>query len=443
MDMGRVDEKVNTTKRDAEPDFLDTLNSLAIAFFEELSISEMIWHTVRNTGSKLGLEDCVIYLFDHDRKVLVQSAAFGSKKVRRNEIESPIEIELGSGVVGRCAERKIPLLISDTRSEKNYILDDEDRLSELAVPLVYAGQLLGVLDSEHSDADFFSEKHLRVFLTISYMLSSKLATSNTVSELNETIANMKQSQSEIGQTNSNLKVQLDKARQLCDVKTELFNCMSHELRTPLTALIGFAEVLDANDTDTDVQEVVQLIKRSGNRLMETINSVLDYAKLDSKDVNLDYQWIHYGQEMKEIISLLEPKSNEKGVSLLLELYDEERLSGSMDKRALYRIVNNIVGNAIKYTSAGGVLCIVSASEEDVQIVVSDTGPGMSEEFLPQVFDLWKRENSGHQETKGSGLGLSITKKVVELVGGSIDMSSSEGEGTTVTVVLPKFKGLSR
>ena len=441
--MERDKEAMTSLERgEGNSDFLETLNSLAISLFEEMSVEEMIWHTVRNTGKKLGLEDCVVYLFDRQRGVLVQSAAFGDKNIRNNTIENPIEIKLGSGVVGRCAARKIPLLIGDTRSEKNYILDDEFRLSELAVPLVYAGQLLGVLDSEHSQADFFSEEHLKVFLTISYMLSSKLANSNTVSELNRTIAEMKHSQNKIGEKNSNLKEQLDQARQLCEVKTEMFNSMSHELRTPLAALMGFAEILDANDSETDRIEVVQLIKRSGNRLMETINSVLDYAKLDSRDVNLDYQWIHYGEELKEIIDLLEPKANEKGISLMLEVYDEQRLFGSMDKRALYRIVNNIAGNAIKYTDAGGVLCIVSATEEDVQIVVSDTGPGMSKEFVPKVFDLWKREKSGNNQQNGSGIGLSITKKVIELLGGNIDLTSSPNEGTTVTIVLPKFQGLS-
>lgn len=151
---------------------------------EQQDVESMLWHLARNCISRMQLEDCVIYLIDKDRKVLYQQAAWGPKMGDTDTINDPIEIPVGKGVVGYAAAHAQPVLVADTRLDDRYLVDDRQRLSELAVPILANGKVLGVIDSEHSRKGFFTNKHVAILTTIASVLGSKLASLQAAEEKN-------------------------------------------------------------------------------------------------------------------------------------------------------------------------------------------------------------------------------------------------------------------
>ena len=166
---------------------LDIIRELAIEILRGYTLDELIWLVAKNTIAKLGFEDCVIYLLDEERQVLVQRAAFGPKSPEGETILNPIEIALGEGIVGTVAATREPVLVEDALHDPRYIVDDEARRSELAVPIVHEDRLIGVIDSEHSEPGFYTQEHLAMVVIIASMASSRLAAALTIEELNATV----------------------------------------------------------------------------------------------------------------------------------------------------------------------------------------------------------------------------------------------------------------
>ncbi len=137
-------------------------------------LDDILWDVAQGAVARLGLEDCVIYLFDLERRFLIQRAAYGPKNPKGREILEPIRLLPGKGVVGTVAQTGLPLRIADTRLDPRYIPDDRNRRSELAVPLLLRNQVLGVIDSEHSKPNFFTEAHERTLTTIAAVTASRI-----------------------------------------------------------------------------------------------------------------------------------------------------------------------------------------------------------------------------------------------------------------------------
>ncbi|MEM7251416.1 MAG: EAL domain-containing protein [Pseudomonadota bacterium] len=177
---------------DARRRSLSIIHDLALALLKRYSLEDLLWLIAQSTISKLGFEDCVIYLIDGERQVLIQRAAYGPKVSRDYTIVDPIEIPLGKGIVGRVAESQKAELIGDVTQDASYIVDDEARMSELAVPIVHEGRILGVIDSEHSQPNFYTPDHLEMLTIIASMASTKIATALTIEKLNRTVAQLEQ-----------------------------------------------------------------------------------------------------------------------------------------------------------------------------------------------------------------------------------------------------------
>jgi PAS domain S-box-containing protein len=210
--------------------------------------------------------------------------------------------------------------------------------------------------------------------------------------------------------------------------------MSHEIRTPLTGIIGFAEVL-ADEVEGVHAEFAALIAASSQRLLSTVNSVLDLARLESGEVRLETERLDLVREVRQAVELLRPIAQQRGLALTLDT--PPSLEAELHAACLNRVVNNLVGNALKFTDAGAVTVTVVASDEAVSVAVADTGAGIDASFLPHLFDEFKQESSGlGRQHEGSGLGLTITRGLVELMGGRIAVESEKGVGTTFTVTLP-------
>jgi PAS domain S-box-containing protein len=238
------------------------------------------------------------------------------------------------------------------------------------------------------------------------------------------------------QREQNLRAAKERAEEMNRLKTAFLANMSHEIRTPLTSIIGFAELL-ADEATGRRRKMADLIRRSGGRLKETLTSVLELARLEGDAITLTPERLDLAERVRETVELLRPQVQSQAVTLALEGVDGS-VSAELDRAALDRILTNLLTNAIKFTEEGQITVTLRPASETVTVVVADTGCGIDEAFLQRIYDAFEQESSGMTRThEGVGLGLTITQRLVRLMGGSIDIESEKGEGTTVAVTLPR------
>ncbi len=213
---------------------------------------------------------------------------------------------------------------------------------------------------------------------------------------------------------------------------ELLANMSHEIRTPLAGVIGFAEVLE-EELPPEYTEIASLIASGGNRLLNTLNSVLDFAKLKAHHHRLVLAPINVVDRVRRQCKLLSSLATQKELALRFEA-DRESMFALLDDSSLDRILNNLIGNAIKYTHEGEVCVRVIQDHDLLEIQVVDTGIGINDEFLPKIFAPFQQEHMGDDRPyEGVGLGLTITKRLLDLMNGEILVESQPGAGSCFTV----------
>jgi cell cycle sensor histidine kinase DivJ len=224
-------------------------------------------------------------------------------------------------------------------------------------------------------------------------------------------------------------------------KSRFLATMSHELRTPLNAIIGFSDMLTNGSLTIDAKrrhEYAHLINESGHHLLAVVNGILDRSKIETGNFEITPELFAPGQVVDDCCNLLAFKAREQGIALVV------RLPAGLpeivaDKRALHQIMLNLMSNAIKFSDRGGQIT-VSASVDDTNlaIIVEDTGVGIGAEDMPRIGDpFFQARSSYDRRHAGTGLGLSIVKGLLALHGGHIDIASRLGEGTKITIRLPR------
>ena len=234
------------------------------------------------------------------------------------------------------------------------------------------------------------------------------------------------------QTAEEAREEAEKAAQL---QSSILANMSHEIRTPLTAVLGFADILRAEVPD-DLREYADTVHAGGQRLLDTLNNILDLARLDAERAPVEPEDIDAVGVVEGSVALLAPLAQRKGVGLHVQSA-ARAIPARHSRTALERVVTNLVGNAIKFTDHGEVRVSLHAPAGYVVVRVRDTGVGISDAFLPEIYEAFKQESNGHARShEGTGLGLTITKRLVDLMGGEIRVWSRKDEGTLFEVALP-------
>jgi PAS domain S-box-containing protein len=232
----------------------------------------------------------------------------------------------------------------------------------------------------------------------------------------------------------------EKAEQANLFKTSLLSNISHEIRTPLNGIIGGAEHIKmSRKDDPELQSQLDLILQSGERLLGTINSLLDIAKTEAKKMPVVYTQTDIREFLETIIRPLQAVAIRKGLALNFKFTGPD-FNANVDRRFMEMILNNLVSNSIKYTIVGSITVTCEKVDNRIVLEVSDTGVGISKEFQPKMFDPFEQESKGHDRLfEGTGLGLSITRNLVHLMGGKIEIWSIKNEGTRVLVEIPLFE----
>lgn len=234
------------------------------------------------------------------------------------------------------------------------------------------------------------------------------------------------------------------AQQANKAKTMFLNSMSHDIRTPMNAIIGFTALAQTHIDNTEqVQDYLAKINTSSTHLLSLINDILDMSRIESGSVKLDEKPVHIPDLLHDLRTMIQGLINSKQLNLYIDTQDVQNEDVITDKLRLNQILINIVGNAIKFTPVGGDI-IIHLVEKPCQtkgyttyeFSIKDTGIGMSTEFVEHVFDTFAREQSSTVSgIQGTGLGMSITKNIVEMMGGTIHVDSEEGKGSKFTVTL--------
>ena len=225
------------------------------------------------------------------------------------------------------------------------------------------------------------------------------------------------------------------------IKSDFLANMSHELRSPLNAVIGFSELLKMNtagELNEKQQHYISDILTSGKHLLDLINDILDLSKVEAGKIELVIEKVHVPQAINEGLTLVKEKAMKHNISLKVEL-DPELEFVEVDKRRLKQILFNLLSNAVKFSKPeGGTVTVKTRKEGDMaQISVSDTGVGIRKENMGKLFKKFEQISAGiTKKYGGSGLGLLISKKLVELHGGTIMAESEFGKGSTFTFLLP-------
>ena len=222
-------------------------------------------------------------------------------------------------------------------------------------------------------------------------------------------------------------------------KSDFLTHMSHELRTPLNAINGFAETLlnaGPDDPLTDYQQDrLTRILQSGRKLLELINTLLDLAKIEAGKMEVTLQRFELSVVLQEVFELVEPLAEPKALQLKLEL-EATDWQCQTDEGKLRQVFINLLGNAVKFTPKDGVVRVRASCEEGwVTVAVEDNGPGIDKQQLEHIFEVFEQATS-HSSTSGTGLGLAIVQSLMQLLAGTISVSSEPGSGSTFLVRFP-------
>ena len=249
---------------------------------------------------------------------------------------------------------------------------------------------------------------------------------------------------------------LEEARQAAEhanrAKSEFLSNMSHDIRTPMNGIVGMTAIASANlDNIQQVQSCLKKISLSSKHLLGLINDILDMSKIESGKLTLHMEKLSLQETMQSIVNIVQPQINAKRQRFDVYIYDIPNEHVYCDSIRMNQVLLNLVGNAIKFTPEGGsiyVACYEEASPKGenwirVHIRVKDTGIGMTPEFLEHIFDAFSREDDRRvQKTEGSGLGMAITKYIIDAMQGSIDVASEPDRGTEFHVTLDLEKALT-
>lgn len=239
---------------------------------------------------------------------------------------------------------------------------------------------------------------------------------------------------EIGELTHNFNKMVKELNSIECLQKDFINNVSHEIKTPISSIQGFAKLLEADDLSKEERkEYAEIIKEESDRLLYLSTNILKLAKLENQERIMNKTKFNIAEQIRRTISVLEPKWKEKNIKFNVSLKEQEFLG---EKDLMYQVWMNIIENSIKFSKQDGQIDVKMKTNQDSIIVeIKDYGIGMEEEEAKKIFDRFYQIDKSHTKP-GAGLGMTIAKRIVELSGGKIEVTSKLNESTTFIVTLP-------
>jgi signal transduction histidine kinase/CheY-like chemotaxis protein len=225
-------------------------------------------------------------------------------------------------------------------------------------------------------------------------------------------------------------------------KSEFLSRMSHELRTPLNAVLGFSQLLELDELTPDQEQAVGQITKGGRHLLDLINEILDISQIETGTLALSPEAVNVGEVVGETVDLVRPLAADRGIHMLGGDIDACDRYVFADRQRLKQILLNLLGNGIKYNREGGTVSISCAQPMAgrLRIQVTDTGPGIPREQFDLLFTPFERLGADQTTVEGTGIGLALSRRLAEVMGGTVDVDSTVGRGSTFSVEFPVVEG---
>ncbi|MGJ3239123.1 MAG: GAF domain-containing protein [Anaerolineae bacterium] len=400
---------------------LETVANVSAASTTILDVNDLLQSVVDLTKQNFDLYHAHVYLYDEEKERLVLAAGAGEAGRLMKMRSHQISVNNRSGLVARAARSKEAVVVNDTDAVIDFLPNPmlPETRSEMAIPMLVGDELIGILDIQSDQVGRFDEEDIRIQATLASQVAVAVRNAQAFERERKTVQRL---------------------REVDRLKQEFLANMSHELRTPLNSIIGYSEVLlDGVDGDLteDAVEDVEAIHTSGKHLLSIINEILDLAKIDAGQMRLSRQEKDVVEILKHIVISSQVLVKDKPVEILLEEASPVDLT-YIDPVRINQIMLNLVGNAIKFTEEGSVTVRYGMANQDyIKVEIIDTGMGMSPEQLALIFQRFRQvDGSSTRRAGGTGLGLTITKQLVEMHGGEIGVSSEVGVGSTFFFTLP-------
>jgi signal transduction histidine kinase len=426
-----------------EAAMLRTLNKFAVDLIQIPSVEDLYWYVAQNVVGRLSFVDCVIYQTDEGQNTLRQVAAWGQKNPYARSILNPLVIPFGKGITGKTAETAQPIIVDDLLQEQNYIPDTEPARSEICVPLIFRGKVVGVIDCEHPEPFAFGEVELEILATVAAMTSAKLELLAEAQKSAQRYHDLVLSHAQIShETNVRkaLESKLFEARRLEGIG-KLTGRFAHEFNNLLTVILGNLELLESDRKSPEALQYLIDAKAAGTtsaRLMRDMLAFAQRTRLQPAEVNINDLVVSFSQKMAN-----------RGTELALDLCPQ-LWPVSADPRALETVITSLIDNALHATENGGTIRIETSNDVQsllkssltpmetppgryVMLKVIDTGCGIPENAKSQIFDPFFTTKPIGQ---GSGLGLSIVLGLVQQSRGEVSFESDPKVGSTFTLRFP-------
>lgn len=259
-----------------------------------------------------------------------------------------------------------------------------------------------------------------------------------ITEIKEAARILEANQVELARARDQAIKMEEAARKANEAKTRFLTNVSHEMRTPLTGILGALDLIDDPNLSDRSDVLIETARSSGKALLDLINELLDVARLESGEVVIQASEFPLGELLLELGASFRVLAAQKGLAFLLEVADDFPASIVADRRRIVQVLNNFLGNAIKFTQAGQVnlrasMRDIGGGQAHVRIEVEDTGVGIAPHQIEKIFERFERVEEDKTRQIGAGLGLAISREYIELMGGSVDVSSEHGRGSVFSL----------
>jgi signal transduction histidine kinase len=430
-----------------EASTLRTLNQFAVDLIQIPSTEDLFWYVAQNVVGRLNFVDCVIYQANDEQTELRQVAAWGEKNPFGRNILNPLVIPFGRGITGQVAQSGKAIIVDDLLSDQNYIPDTQPARSEICVPLMFRGRVVGVIDSEHPDPQAFGDVELEILDTVAAMTGAKLEllaeAQRSAQRYRDLVASHDQLSQEITARKA-LEARLFEARRLESIG-KLTGRFAHEFNNLLTVILGNLDVLEADPLATEAQQGLQDARLAGERGAKLVRDMLSFAqrtRLSPVDADLNLIVAGFADRQPAL----------HGDRLAFDLQDG-LWPVSVDAKAFEQILSSLVENALDAMVRDGKVVIRTANVQHlmtdgqaalsgpppgryVRLSVEDEGVGIPADRLSQIFDpFFTTKPVG----SGTGLGLSIVQGLTQQMGGTVSVVSELDKGSTFRLLFPAIR----